>query len=78
MIKVFFFIILSLSFLSINAQNKPDSAKIISYEEQMMVRINMDTNVEDFIANYKSEGENLQTRLSLTIKSELLFLLITK
>lgn len=33
-----------------------------------MVRINFDTNVEDFIASYKTDAGNLQTRLTINNK----------
>lgn len=68
MTKVLLFAAINLIFLGVNAQNKSDSAKIISYEEQVMVRINFDTNVEDYIAAYKEEGKNLQTRLRINNK----------
>lgn len=48
-----------------DAQKKPDSTKIISYEEHVMVRVNFDTNIEDFIADYKDETESFQTKLSI-------------
>ena len=51
------------------AQNTEDSAKMISYEEQVMLRINFDTNAEDFIASYKSDAGDLQTRLAINKKT---------
>lgn len=33
-----------------------------------MIRINFDTNIEDFVANYKSEEGNFQTRLAINNK----------
>lgn len=56
-----------------NAQSKIDSAKIISYEEQVMLRINFDTNIEDFVASYNSDAGNLQTRLTINNKTRTSF-----
>lgn len=46
------------------SQVKQDSTKIISYEDQVMVGFNLDTNVEDFIANYKNGDEEFTTEFS--------------
>ncbi|MFP3592115.1 DUF4421 family protein [Chryseobacterium sp. SIMBA_038] len=55
-----------LGFLA-NAQKQPDSTKIISYEDQVMIRLNFDTNIEDYVAVYKGE-EFPKTKLSINNK----------
>lgn len=73
MIKFFILLGLTISFVPANAQSKIDSAKIISYEEQVMLRINFDTNIEDFVASYNSDAGNLQTRLTINNKTRTSF-----
>lgn len=63
--KNIFFFVIHLLLLSVHAQNKTDTANIVSYEEQVMVRINFDTNTEDFIASYGNNAEIEQIRLAM-------------
>jgi hypothetical protein len=57
-----------LSFSVVNAQTKKDSTKIISYEDQVMVRVNFDTNIEDFVVNNKEQGIATKTKISINNK----------
>lgn len=56
-----------MSFFISNAQTKKDSIKIVSYEDQVMVRVNFDTNIEDFIVNEKGEAIS-KTKISINNK----------
>lgn len=57
-----------MSFSVVNAQTKKDSTKIISYEDQVMVRVNFDTNIEDFVVNNKEQGIATKTKISINNK----------
>ena len=57
-----------MSFSVANAQAKKDTANIISYEDQVMVRVNFDTNIEDFVVNNKEEGITSKTKISINNK----------
>ncbi|QQV02311.1 MULTISPECIES: DUF4421 family protein [Chryseobacterium] len=66
--KYFLFIATVFSFLSLKAQSITDSAKIISYEEKLILRVNFDTNTEDFVASFKNSDRDFQTKLSINNK----------
>ena len=61
-----YFLIIAFLCTKINAQI--DTAKITSYEHQVMVRVNFDTNLEDFVFNSKSEGIEEVIKISVNNK----------
>ncbi|WP_162143846.1 DUF4421 family protein [Chryseobacterium daeguense] len=67
-----FFFLLLLSCVGIKGQ-KADSTKIISYEDQIMVRVNFDTNIEDFVLSSKEEGQSYKTKISLNSNTNMSF-----
>lgn len=62
--KIIYFLFY-ISCSAVGAQTKPDSIKIISYEDQVMVRANFDTNIEDFVLHDTEEGTFAKTNLSI-------------
>lgn len=59
------YLIFYLSSFVVGAQIKQDTTNIISYEDRVMIRMNFDTTIEDFVANYKEEGQNFKTQFSI-------------
>jgi len=70
LVKRLLFFCINLLFLSVNAQNKADSAKIISYTDKVMIRANFDTNVENYTFSEGDEGNLNETILSINNKTK--------
>jgi len=62
------YLLFYLSFFVVSAQGKQDTTKIISYEDRVMIRVNFDTNIEDFIINNKEEDAIAKTKISINNK----------
>lgn len=56
----------------VNGQ-KQDSGKIIFYGEQVIIRVNLDTHIEDFVASGRSAQNNIQAKLSVNNKIKTAF-----
>ena len=65
-----------LSIVLVKAQ--ADTTKIKSYADQVMVRVNLDTNIENYIFTEGPEDKPLETILQSIIKSGPHFPLITE
>jgi len=53
------------SFLNANGQKTIDSTKMIYYDEQFMLRLNLNTNLEDFVAENRAGQKKIFTRLTI-------------
>lgn len=58
-----FFLLIFISFTF--AKSQQDSSKIKSYADQLSVRLNFDTNIEDYIYNFKGDGLDYESKVSI-------------
>lgn len=64
MIKYFVFSAI-ISYIGSSAQSRSDSAKLLSYEDKVAVKISFNTNTENFVAFYKDSPKDVQTIFSI-------------